>query len=139
MAKKLNHNLVKMHRSYTVADICELYGLHKNTVLQWLKNGLQTIDDHKPAMIQGLVLKSYLKKRSQVSKKKCKVNEVFCMRCKTPVVPAENKVQFIPQKLKTGQLKGSCPCCGGLIFKFCSSNKIEALSKVFDMIIVSDE
>jgi Homeodomain-like domain len=41
-----NPRLVKIHRNYSVEDIARLFGIHKNTVRNWLKQGLRpsTID-----------------------------------------------------------------------------------------------
>ena len=48
-----NHRRVKIHRSYTVDEIARLFGIHKNTVRQWLKSGLPTIDNRRPTMARG--------------------------------------------------------------------------------------
>jgi transposase len=40
-----NYRLVKIHRSYAVEEIAKLFGIHKNTVRCWVKDGLATIDD----------------------------------------------------------------------------------------------
>jgi uncharacterized protein YjcR len=46
-----NHRLVKIHRNYTVEDIANLFGIHKNTVRNWVKDGLATIDEKRPMLI----------------------------------------------------------------------------------------
>jgi hypothetical protein len=43
-----NARLVKIHRNYSVEDISRLFRLHKNTVRNWLKEGLTAIDDRRP-------------------------------------------------------------------------------------------
>ena len=48
-----NHRLVKIHRNYTVEEIAKLFGIHKNTVRNWVKDGLATIDDKRPMLILG--------------------------------------------------------------------------------------
>ena len=35
-----NPRLVKIHRNYTVEEIATLFGIHKNTVRDWVKAGL---------------------------------------------------------------------------------------------------
>ena len=48
-----NPRLVKLHRNYTVEEIARLFGLHKNTVRNWLKEGLALIDGQRPMLILG--------------------------------------------------------------------------------------
>ena len=58
-----NHRLVKIHRSYTVEEIAQLFGIHKNTVRRWVKDGLTSIDDKRPMLILGHVLAAFLQAR----------------------------------------------------------------------------
>jgi len=37
MAKRLNPNLAKIHRNYTVEEVALLFSVHKNTVRSWVK------------------------------------------------------------------------------------------------------
>ena len=60
---RLNPGLVKIHRSYTIEDVARTLGVHKNSVANWLKNGLTPIDDRRPILIQGLVLRAFLQER----------------------------------------------------------------------------
>jgi len=48
-----NPRRVKIHRSYSVEEMSRLLGVHKNTVRNWLKNGLEPIDDQRPTLIRG--------------------------------------------------------------------------------------
>lgn len=58
-----NHRLVKLHRSYTVEEIANLFGIHKNTVRGWVKAGLATIDAKRPMLILGHDLSAFLQAR----------------------------------------------------------------------------
>ncbi len=58
-----NHRLVKIHRSYTVEDAAKVLGKHKNTVRNWFKDGLATIDNKRPMLILGQDLVAFIKKR----------------------------------------------------------------------------
>lgn len=58
-----NPRLVKIHRSYTIEEIAKLFGVHKNTVRHWMKNGLTATDDKRPMLILGRVLAAFLQTR----------------------------------------------------------------------------
>ena len=38
--RRLNPGLVKIHRSYSIDQVARTLGVHKNTVANWLKDGL---------------------------------------------------------------------------------------------------
>ncbi len=95
MTGKLNPNRAKIHRNYTVVEIAILFSVHKNTVRAWIKKGLPVIDSQKPMLILGLELKTYLQASRQQMKRKCKLGEMYCMRCKCPRKPFENLVDYI--------------------------------------------
>jgi hypothetical protein len=64
-ARHPNPRLVKIHRNYSVEDIARLFGVHKNTVRSWLKQGLAAIDDRRPTLILGRELMRFLQERRQ--------------------------------------------------------------------------
>ena len=45
-----NPRLAKIHRSYSVDDVSRLFKIHKNTVRNWLRQGLEPIDDQRPTL-----------------------------------------------------------------------------------------
>ena len=44
-------NRIKQTCSYDPADIAKLFGIHRNTVRHWLKDGLKAIDDRRPIVV----------------------------------------------------------------------------------------
>ena len=87
--RRPNYRRVKIHRNYTIEDIARLFGIHKNTVRHWIKEGLETINDKRPILILGPVLKEFLQIRRLKNKQTCKPDELYCLRCRTPKLPAE--------------------------------------------------
>ena len=110
-----NPNLVKIHRSYTVEEIADLFGIHKNTVRQWIKAGLATSDNKRPMLVLGLDLKAYLQARRVKKKHACKPGEIYCVRCRAPKFPAEDMAQYVPVTDKIGNLTAFCPDCESTI------------------------
>jgi len=107
-----NPRRVKIHRNYTVEEVTELLGIHKNTVRQWIKQGLPTIDDKRPMIILGKDLFDFLQARRVKNKRPCKPGEMYCLRCRVPKPPALNMAEYQPRTEKLGNLYGICPDCG---------------------------
>jgi len=120
MSKRLNPNKAKIHRSYTVEELANLYSVHKNTVRIWVKNGLPVCDSKKPMLILGGDLREFIKDKNNKRKQKCKPNEMYCLRCKTPQIPADNMVEYEPINNVSGRLIALCSCCEVVMNKYIS-------------------
>lgn len=83
--------------SYSVQEVAELYGLHKNAVLRWIKDGLPIIDQRKPYLIYGADFADYLDGRQKKRKHKCGSDEFYCCKCRAPRKAWDNRPRF-PQR-----------------------------------------
>ncbi|HPX31196.1 MAG TPA: helix-turn-helix domain-containing protein [Smithella sp.] len=119
-----NPRLVKIHRSYTVEEIAKRFGIHKNTVRHWIKEGLAAIIDKRPMLIQGIVLAEFLGNRRKKNKQPCKPGELYCVRCRAPKLPAANMADYRPITEKFGNLVAICPDCNTLMNRNVSLAKI---------------
>jgi hypothetical protein len=91
-----NPRLVKLHRSYTVEEIADLYSIHKNTVREWVKVGLPALDDRRPMLILGRELGAFLQARRTKNKRTCQPGEMYCLRCRIPRMPAGDMADYLP-------------------------------------------
>ncbi|WP_417473293.1 helix-turn-helix domain-containing protein [Luteimonas mephitis] len=121
-----NHRLVKRHRNYTIEEIATLFGTHRNTVRNWLKKGLRTIDDRRPLLILGSVLSEYLASRRARSKRPCAPGEIYCLPCRSPRAPLNNLVVYQSLTHDRGNLVGVCPACGRRLFRRVSQATLAA-------------
>ena len=129
MTKRLhNPRLAKKNRNYTVYEVTELYAVHKNTVTNWIKQGLQTCDAQRPILILGSALNGFHAKRRANNKQPCKPNEIYCMRCKMPKRPVVGLVEYKAINEKTGNLVAICPCCAAMMFRRVSISKLHEFS-----------
>jgi hypothetical protein len=108
---------VKIHRNYSVEDITRLFGIHKNTVRNWLKQGLPAIDDRRPILILGRELSRFLYERRQKAKQACGPGWIFCIACRAPKIPAGKMADCTATGPLAGSLCGICPDCHRLIYR----------------------
>ncbi len=119
-----NYRLVKIHRSYTVEEIANLFGVHKNTVRAWLEAGLPTCDDKRPMLILGHDLAAFLQARRARNKQTCRPGEIYCVRCHAPKFPAGDMADYQPVTAKFGNLTAICPDCNSIMNRRVSMAKL---------------
>ena len=136
MAKRrYNPMLAKIHRSYTVEEVADLYDVHKNTVRTWIKNGLQICDGKRPILILGRHLREFLDKQRKKNKKPCPAGTIYCVCCKEPQKPAGDMVDYLPTSDTRGRLIGICPSCDHIINQITSFSKLEHIRHYLDVTI----
>ena len=107
-----------------------MLGVHKNTVANWLKNGLSSIDDRRPVLIQGLVLRTFLQERRNRQKRRCAIGELYCLKCRAPKPPLYGRAIYIPLSSSGGNLQGRCSDCLGIICRRVSIARLHEFTAV---------
>jgi hypothetical protein len=112
-----NHRLVKKHLTYSVEEVSNLLGPHRNTVREWLRNGLQVIDRRRPQLIHGKDLVAFLLTRRRSNKRPLRPGQLYCLKCREGKVPRGNAVVYQAQTPRLGNLVGVCPDCETRMFR----------------------
>jgi excisionase family DNA binding protein len=130
---RANYRLVKIHRSYTVAEAAAVLRVDRNTVRQWITRGLPTCDARRPVLILGHDLIAFLKARRAVNKRPCAPGEIYCVRCRVPRNPAGDLAEYQPMTATLGNLVGICPTCDTLIFRRVNRTKLELVRGTLEL------
>jgi hypothetical protein len=128
-----NHQLVKIHRNYTVVEIVNLFSNHKNTVRGWIRAGLAVSDDKRPMLVLGHDLVAFLKDRRRKNKHTCKPGEIYCVRCRSPKLPAEGMAEYSSVTEKFGNLSAICPDCHSMMNRRVSFAKLDQIRGNMDI------
>ena len=128
-----NPRLAKIHRNYTVEEIANLFGIHRNTVREWIKRGLPTSDQKRPFLILGRDLVAFLQARRAKNKRPCQPGEIYCVRCRAPKAPAGDMADYQTVTETLGNLVAICPDCGSIINRRVSLAKLEQIRGQLDI------
>jgi Helix-turn-helix domain len=131
--RRPNHRLVKIHRNYSVEEVARLLNIHKNTVRQWVKSGLPTIDDKRPILIRGRELIAFLQIRRAGRKQPCRAGQMYCVRCRCPQFPAAGMVEYRPLNGRVANVRGICPDCNSMMHRCVSMARIEQFVEKADI------
>ena len=120
-----NPRLAKIHRNYTVHEIASLFGVHRNTVREWVKRGLPTNDNRRPMLILGRDLVAFLRARRAKNKRTCPPGELYCFRCRAPKAAAGDMADYQPLTETQGNLIAICADCETIMYRRVSLAKLE--------------
>ena len=121
---KYNYRLAKTNRSYTITELANLWGVHKHTVCNWMKEGLRDCCEGRPKLIRGIDAKEFLRRRQTRNKKTCMPGQIYCVACKTPRFPKNDYALLNVETDQVGDLIGECPSCSTTIHRKVSLRKV---------------
>jgi hypothetical protein len=131
--RRPNPRLAKIHRNYTVDEVAKLFGVHKNTVRAWVKQGLPPNDDKRPMLILGRDLRAFLEARRAKNRRPCQPGEMYCVRCRVPKAPAGHMADYQPVTETLGNLVAICPTCDAMMNRRVSLAKLEQVRGQMDI------
>ena len=115
-AQRVNPNRIKLHYSYSVSELATILGVHKNTIRNWQRSGLEALEG-RPILIHGAAARAFLAERNRVRKQPCPPGTIYCFRCREPRQPALGMVELVNVKRGVGNLQALCGTCQGLIYR----------------------
>lgn len=131
-------NKIKYWYCYDIDEVCSLYKkyrLHPKTVSDWQnKQGLQAIDNKKPALFYGTTLIKFLGKLNEANRCKTKFEHLFCVKCKEGKDPLQKKIQINPVDKKFLKVKAICQTCKSEMNKPYKLDDLQKLKRIFNVV-----
>ena len=123
---RYNPRRAKINRSYLITELADLFDVHKQTVKNWISDGMHVCVPTRPMLIRGADVRVFLESKRTKNKKQCCVGQIYCVACKQPQYPKNKFAILKTQNALVGDLIGECPCCGRSIYRKVSLSKISA-------------
>ena len=114
---RINPRRIRLHLPYTVDQLAQTLGVHKNTVRQWIKQGLPVADGLRPVILAGADVRTFLCERRVSRKRPTGPGRFYCFRCREAVRPDGDMADLVPRNERLGVLQGLCPRCGALMHR----------------------
>ncbi len=114
---RLNPRRAKTHRSYTIAEAAQLFEVHRNTVRNWTRAGLETVKTRGGVLILGDELRRFLISQSAKRRMICPPGSMLCLKCREPRRPPPELVEVLHRAPGNVNLRGICPDCGTLMHR----------------------
>ncbi len=127
MKRTYDPRKVKRHRSYTVQDLAELYGVGPNTVRQWIKkHGLPVIEGTYPILMHCEAIRSWMIEWQAARKWTNGPDKMSCFSCGGPRRIKLGTFRIAESNKANLMLHGDCETCGKPLNRATSRAKLEA-------------
>lgn len=130
-SRRINTRRIRQNYSYLVQEFAECLGVHKNTVRNYIKDGLPVIDDQRPQRIHGSDGIEFLNEKQARRNCKCAANEFYCLKCRCPRKAVPGSVSFITLSKTKLNIFGKCDVCGTDMYRGGSEAKRVEYAKTF--------
>jgi excisionase family DNA binding protein len=136
MAKTFPAHKIKSHLIYTVWELTQVLGCHRQTIIRWVSDrGLTADMDRKPWLIEGHEAKTFLSVRQSNRRCKLELHHCYCFGCKEPQAPAGKIADYTQQSQSTGRLTALCAACGAVMNKVIRRADLEAIQAKVEVTI----
>lgn len=133
MSNRFRTRGIKSNKVYQVDELADAAGVSIPTVRNWLRVGMDKIDDQRPTMILGFQALKFLEALKANAKQPLAMHEFYCMRCKAPRSPLGGLADYVPSTLTSGRLKALCSACECVCNRNISAKDLPEVSKVLDV------
>lgn len=116
MTRRHDVRRVKRHLNYTACELAQLLRVTLTTISHWRREGLTSIDLHRPYLYNGVTVAEFLARRNK-PRQPMGSGEIYCVACKRACTPAGGVADIVARGLTTVDLVGTCPGCGRSVFR----------------------
>lgn len=117
MSRSYKNIRPKKHFVYNVEGLMHLYGVTRNTITNWVAEGLRRSDSFTPHVFNGAEVKRFHESKRLASKATLRIGQFKCFKCKERVFPDLCSLDLYPPKNGSAGVWAMCPNCKCVVVK----------------------
>jgi hypothetical protein len=117
MSRSYKNIRPKKHFVYNVEGLMHLYGVARNTITNWVAEGLRRSDSFTPHVFNGAEVKRFHESKRLASKATLRIGQFKCFKCKERVFPDLCSLDLYPTKNGSAGVWAMCPNCKCVVVK----------------------
>jgi len=133
-SRRYNLRRIRATYPYSVPEVAKLLSVHKNAVLRWLKQGLRADGPPRLRLIRGEELIRFLSERQQARRRKCKLTEFFCFRCRIQREALPGSATVVRDGLHRLRVTAKCTACSTVVNKVQCIHSLTKLCAAFGIV-----
>ncbi|MER9722612.1 MULTISPECIES: site-specific integrase [unclassified Mesorhizobium] len=110
--RRPDYRKIRATKSYTIAELAAATEREDATVREWIKDGLQPMDELQPTMLFGWVVRAWLHEKWEKRRNPCPPGMMHCLGCKVARRPLQGSVMILPTRAGATQVGAVCIHCG---------------------------
>ncbi len=134
MAKAYSVRGLCYYICYSAEDLATHFGVHIQTVREWVRKGLSPIDNNKPALFMGAAVIQFINALNDQRKIATAFNEFYCVSCHHAHTPGQNTIELKQDSGGFIRATGVCSKSGIRIHKCYKMEDLPQLRKKFTVV-----
>jgi hypothetical protein len=133
MVRRVKTQAIKANKAYRVDELAVAACVCVPTIRNWIKAGLQVVDNKRPTMIMGFQAIDFLKTCKAKARRPLAQDTFYCLRCKAPRPAFGAMADYIPSSATAGRLKALCAACGCQCNRNIRASDLPEIGKFLDV------
>ena len=129
MSRNYSLTKPKKHFVYSVEEVMDLFDVNRNTISNWIGQGLKPSDQRIPYVFRGAELRRFLEARHLKNHAVLRRGQFKCVRCKAGVFPLPETISLVAEKGLIAWVSGVCPECQAPLSKIVNETDRDAFLK----------
>lgn len=122
--RRPDYRMIRDTTTYSIQELAEASSRSKETIYEWIRQGLPTIDNRNPTLMYGWAVRKWLHSKWDARRTCCPDGMMHCMGCKSSRQPAAGSIEESVTGTGSVVLKARCSVCGSKMNLFVKAEEV---------------